>query len=165
MLIDPNTLSDDGTVAVHLNGHSKDNRYITYLQSSAGSDWHEIGIIDLNTLNILEDKLDWVKFTLTSWQNDGFYYSAFDAPEAGKVLSEKNTDMKVFYHTLGQLQNKDREVFSDEDNPLRYHTIFVTEDEKSCVVYGMPKAVEKRNLSDSVVALDKISAEIVHMIK
>ncbi len=134
VLIDPNTLSDDGTVAVHLNGHSKDNQYITYLQSSAGSDWHEIGIIDLNTLNILEDKLDWVKFTFTSWQKDGFYYSAFDAPESGKVLSGKNTGMKVFYHILGQPQSEDKEIFSDEANPLRYHTVFVTEDEKSLIL-------------------------------
>ena len=58
VLLDPNTLSDDGTVAINFNGHSKDNRYITYLQSSAGSDWQEIRIIDLNTLEVLEDKLD-----------------------------------------------------------------------------------------------------------
>lgn len=134
VLIDPNTLSDDGTVSIDLNGHSKDNRYITYLQSSAGSDWHEIRIIDLDTLEILEDKLQWVKFTLTSWQNDGFYYSAFDAPESDKVLSEKNTDMKVFYHQLGQPQSADKEIFSDKENPLRYHTVFVTEDEKSLVL-------------------------------
>jgi len=134
VLIDPNTLSDDGTVSIDLNGHSKDNRYITYLQSSAGSDWHEIRIFDLDTLEILEDKLEWVKFTITSWQNDGFYYSAFDAPESHKVLSEKNTDMKVFYHQLGQPQSDDREVFSDKENPLRYHSVFVTEDEKSLVL-------------------------------
>jgi len=134
VLIDPNTLSDDGTVSIDLNGHSKDNRYITYLQSSAGSDWHEIGIFDLETLELLEDKLEWVKFTFTSWQHDGFYYSAFDAPESDKVLSEKNTDMKVFYHKLGQPQSDDSEVYSDKDNPLRYHSVFVTEDEKSLVL-------------------------------
>jgi prolyl oligopeptidase len=134
VLIDPNTLSDDGTVAVDLNGHSKDNRYITYLQSSAGSDWHVIRVIDLNTLELLEDKLQWVKFTFTSWENDGFYYSAFEAPESNKVLSEKNTDMKVFYHKLGQPQSDDKEIFSDIENPLRYHNVLVTEDEKALIL-------------------------------
>ena len=134
VLIDPNTLSNDGTVAVHLNGHSKDNRYITYLQSSAGSDWHEIRVIDLNTLDILDDILEWVKYTVVSWQKDGFYYSAFDAPKTDKILSEKNSDMKVFYHTLGQSQSEDREVYADKENPLRYHSLFTTEDEKSLIL-------------------------------
>lgn len=134
VLLDPNTLSDDGTVAVVLNGHSKDKRYLSYLQSSAGSDWHILRIIDLETLEILEDQLEWVKFTLVSWQKDGFYYSAFDPPEEGKVLSEKNQDMKVMYHQLGQPQAMDKLIFSDVENPLRYHTVHVSEDEKTLIL-------------------------------
>lgn len=134
ILIDPNTLSEDGTVAIDLGGHSKDNRYLAYLQAAAGSDWHIIRIIDLETLELLEDQLEWVKFTFTSWRKDGFYYSAFDAPEKGKVLSEKNTDMKVFYHKLGQDQSEDQEIYADPDHPLRYHTIFSTDNQEDLVL-------------------------------
>ncbi len=156
VLIDPNTLSEDGTVAISLNGNSKDNKYLSYLQSSAGSDWQEIKIINLDTLEEHKDKLEWVKFTFVSWQNDGFYYSAFDAPESGKVLSGKNSDMKVFYHRLGTAQSEDKEIYSDKENPLRYHTIYVTEDEKTLILssragtYGGEISIMKDNSFEPV---------------
>jgi len=134
VLIDPNTLSENGTVSIDLNGVSKDNRYISYLQASAGSDWHEVRVVDLHTGELLEDKLEWVKFTLVSWKGNGFYYSAFDKPEEGKVLSEKNTDMKIFYHVLGEPQSKDEMIYSDPKNPLRYHMAYVTKNEKSLIL-------------------------------
>lgn len=127
VLIDPNTLSEDGTVAVTLNGYSKDNRYLAYLQSKAGSDWHLVKIIDLETLELLEDELEWVKFTMVSWKDDGFYYSGYDAPKSDKVLSQKNTDMKVYYHKLGTAQSEDQLIYFDKENPLRYHSVQATE--------------------------------------
>ncbi|WP_240838833.1 prolyl oligopeptidase family protein [Acidaminobacter sp. JC074] len=134
VLLDPNTLSEGGTVAIDLNGASKDNRYLAYLQADAGSDWHEIRIIDLETLEILEDKLEWVKFTFVSWKDHGFYYSAYEKPDEDKALSQKNTNMKVYYHVLGQSQDQDVLVYSDDDNPLRYHSTFVTEDLKNLIL-------------------------------
>jgi len=134
VLIDPNDLSDDGTVAVYFSGASKDNRYITYLIASAGSDWKELRIMDLETRQVLDDKLEWVKFTFTSWQDNGFYYSAFDAPNDGEVYSGINTGMKVFYHKLGDDQSLDKEIFSDPDHPKRYHSVLVTEDEKTLIL-------------------------------
>lgn len=134
VLIDPNTLSEDGTVAVNLSGYSKDYKYLSYMESAAGSDWKVLKIIDLEKNEILDDELNWIKFTFVSWQDDGFYYSAFDAPEEGKVLSEKNKEMKVYYHKLGQNQKEDRLIYADSDHPLRYHTIFTTKDEKALIV-------------------------------
>jgi len=136
VLVDPNKLSEDGTVAVSLNGHSKDKRYLSYLQAGAGSDWHVIKIIDLETLELLEDTIEWVKFTYVAWQDKGFYYSAFDAPEDGKVLSQKNEDMKVYYHELGTSQDQDRLIFADSENPLRYHSLYTSKDEKSMILHS-----------------------------
>lgn len=134
VLLDPNTLSDDGTVAITLNGHSKDNRYLSYLQAAAGSDWHVIKVIDLETKEVLKDQLEWIKGTYVSWQGQGFYYSAFDAPKTDKVLTDQNTGMKVFYHVLGTDQKSDELIYSDEEHPRRYHGIFTSVNEKALIL-------------------------------
>lgn len=134
VLLDPNSLSDDGCVAVFLNGHSKDKRYLSFLQSSAGSDWHVLKVIDLETGKVLDEALEWIKFTFVSWQGQGFYYSAYQPPVEGKVYSDKNSDMKIYYHSLGQSQDKDRLVYEDLDNALSFHSVFVSSDEKTLIL-------------------------------
>jgi prolyl oligopeptidase len=134
ILIDPNTMSEDGTVSVTLNTSSKDNKYLSFLQSQSGSDWQELKVINLETKETLKDIIKWVKFTYVSWYKDGFFYSRYDIPEKGKELSEKNEDMKIYYHKLGEEQSKDKLIFQDKDNPLRYSTAFVTKDEKYLVL-------------------------------
>lgn len=153
ILLDPNTLSEDGIIAISLNGHSKDNRYLTYLQSKAGSDWHIVKVIDLETLEILEDSLEWVKFTMVSWKEDGFYYSGYDAPESNKILSQKNTHMKIYYHKLGTRQSEDELVFSDEKNPLRYHSVQSTDDDALILssrggTYGSEVSLKSKGTKD-----------------
>ena len=133
-ILNPNKFSEDGSVSVTLNGWSKDHRYMAFLKSKAGSDWQEINVLDLKTKEILSDVITWVKFTLVSWYKDGFYYSAYEKPQAGKILSEKNQNMKVYYHKLGQKVSEDKVIYEDKDHPLRYHTLHVSRDEKNIVL-------------------------------
>jgi len=89
--------------------------------------------MDLEKKQLLEDELNWVKFTLVSWYKDGFFYSAYTQPEEGKELSAKNEHMKVYYHKLGGKQSQDKLIFSDPSHPLRFHGIQVSEDE-TCLI-------------------------------
>lgn len=134
VLINPNTLSEDGTVAVTLNSASKDDRYLTYLQSESGSDWSTLRLIDLQTLKPLEDVLTGIKFTHVAWFGQGFYYSRYALPEVGHELSALNENMAVYYHRLGNPQSEDTLIFEDKDHPLRYNTLFTTKDERYLVL-------------------------------
>jgi prolyl oligopeptidase len=159
VLIDPNRLSEDGTTAITLNGHSKDKRYLAFLEAQSGSDWQTLKVIDLQEKKVLPDQLRWVKFTLVSWYRDGFFYSAYDAPEAGKEYSAKNENMKVYYHHLGEEQSQDPMIFSDTRYPLRYHTAHVSEDERHLILissegtYGSEVHIKTTDVRDQTFRL------------
>lgn len=130
VLIDPNTLSADGTVSISLMGASRDDRYVAYLWQEAGSDWARIKVRELATNTDLPDELNWVKFSGASWWKDGFFYSRYPEPTAGTELSGKNEYHSVYYHKLGTPQSEDELIFSDMDHPRRFHSFSVTEDSK-----------------------------------
>ncbi len=130
VFIDPNALSPDGTVRIGISGASGDDRYVALSRGEAGSDWTEIRVMEIESRTELPDRIRWVKFSGASWQGDGFYYSGYDEPVAGEELSAKNEGMKVFYHKLGEPQEKDTVVYEDPDHPLRTVNVGVTEDEK-----------------------------------
>lgn len=127
-VLDPNKLSDDGTVALKSVDFSKDGRYMAYTISRSGSDWNEIYVKDMNSGKLLEDHIVWAKFTNASWQGNGFYYSAYDAPES--ELSSKNEYQKVYYHKLGTPQSQDELVFRSFEEPLMFHMAAVSDDER-----------------------------------
>lgn len=97
-------MSTDGTVALKSIDFSHDGRYLAYVISRNGSDWEEIYVMDVNTRQLLKDHIVWAKFTDAAWRGDGFYYSAYDAPEQGHETSAKNSVQKVYYHKLGTPQ-------------------------------------------------------------
>jgi len=130
VFIDPNLLASDGTVRIFLVGFSKDNKYVTYSKSEAGSDWQELRIMEIATKKELGDRIQWVKFTPAGWYGNGFFYNGFDKPEAGQELSAANTYQKVFYHTLGDPQDNDKLIYEDKDHPFRFTRVQVTEDRK-----------------------------------
>jgi prolyl oligopeptidase len=136
VFIDPNTLSEEGTTSVNLLGASKDNKYIAYSQSVAGSDWTNIFVREIATNTQLEDQLEWVKFSGASWHGDGFYYSRYPKPEAGTELSGDNKDHSIFYHKLGTPQSEDALFYRNEKNPNLYHYCSITEDENYLVMYA-----------------------------
>lgn len=130
VLLDPNKLSDDGTVALSGLSFSKDGKYLAYSIARSGSDWNEINVMEVATRQLLSDKIEWVKFSGIAWQGDGFYYSAYSKPEAGKEFSNKNEYHKIFYHTIGQAQAQDPIIFENKDFPLRNVSAAVSDDEK-----------------------------------
>ena len=133
VFFDPNTLSEDGTVALHAGTFTKDGKYYAYALASAGSDWVEIKVLDTKSMQPLADHIKWVKFSGASWTRDarGFYYSAYDAPKEGDaVYSAQNTNQKVYFHRLGTKQEEDLLIFEDKRNPLHYHSGGESEDGK-----------------------------------
>ncbi len=137
ILLDPNTMSDDGTTSIGGLSVSKDHKYLGYTFSESGSDWKEIVVMDLATKEMLKDKILWSKFSGISWFRDGFFYSGYDAPEKGKEFSNKNEFHKVFYHKIGTEQTEDKIVFEDKEHPLRNHYASVTEDGHFLSVNGV----------------------------
>lgn len=130
VLLDPNKLSDDGTVALNGISFSKDGKYMAYAISRSGSDWIEIYVIDLATGELTDDHILWAKFSGASWQGDGFYYSAYDAPTNGKEYSNINENHKIYYHKIGDPQSKDQLIYQNPQYPKRFYSASTDEDEK-----------------------------------
>jgi len=135
IFIDPNSLSEDGTIAVRVIGISDDKKYIALTKSVSGSDWQVIFVKETESGIELPDQIADVKFTSASWYGDGFFYSRFPSPEKGKELQAQNRNQKVYYHKLGEQQSKDILIFEDTGHPLRYHNIQVSEDKKFLFLY------------------------------
>ena len=127
VFLDPNTLSDDGTVALTGVFQSKDGKYTAYTISRSGSDWTEIYLMDTKTKELLPDHIEWAKFTGASWDGDGFYYSAYPRPEEGKEFSNANQNHLVYYHKVGTPQSDDTIAFSDPEHPFHFHSADVAE--------------------------------------
>lgn len=138
VFLDPNKLSDDGTVALASVSFSEDGKYFSYSVSVAGSDWVEIRLMDTETEKILPDLIQWVKFSGARWAADskGFYYSRYDEPEKGTELSGQNQFQKVFYHKIGDTQANDKLIYKDDKHPLRYFNASESKDGKYLFVYG-----------------------------
>lgn len=130
VLLDPNTMSEDGTASINGMGFSKDAKYMAYGISRAGSDWVEINVMDMESQEKLPDVVNWVKFSGISWEKDGFYYSSYDPPKEGSDYSGKNEFHKVYYHKLGTEQEADQLVFEDKEHAERNVGAGITEDEK-----------------------------------
>lgn len=129
VFLDPNSLSEDGTVALTGLSFSNDGRYTAYTISRSGSDWTEIYVMDTESGRLLEDHIEWAKFTGAEWQGDGFYYSAYDAPTKGKEFSNVNEYHKIYYHKVGTPQSEDRLVYQNLSYPKRFYGVSVSEDE------------------------------------
>jgi prolyl oligopeptidase len=134
VLLDPNTFSDDGTVALAGMSISNDGKYLAYTVSRSGSDWHEIYVLELATRQKTADHIQWAKFSGADWHGDGFYYSAYDAPTAGKEFSNVNENHKIYYHRLGTSQTADELVYENRQYPKRFYSAWVDEDEKTFFV-------------------------------
>ncbi len=136
VFLDPNTLSDDGTVALTGVFQSPDGKYTAYTISRSGSDWTEIYVMDTASGRLLDDHIEWAKFTDAQWDGDGFYYSAYEAPEAGKEFSNANTGHKVYYHKIGTPQSADRVAFEDPEHPYHFHSAAMAKDGSALAIFG-----------------------------
>ncbi|MBP7273227.1 MAG: S9 family peptidase [Saprospiraceae bacterium] len=130
VVLDPNTLSKDGTIALGGQSFNKAGNLMAYQLNAAGSDWQTIYVKDMATGSEVKDTVRWVKFSGMAWQGDGFYYSRYPAPKGGKDFSDKNEFHKIYFHKIGTPQSADVLVYEDKKHPLRTMGAGITEDER-----------------------------------
>ncbi len=129
VLLDPNTLSADGTVAVVAMQASFDGRLLAYSLSVSGSDWQEWRVLDALTGERLPDHLKWTKFSGVAWtpDNKGFFYGRYDEPQSD-LYQAQNYFQKIYYHAIGTDQSKDRLIFERLDQKEWNFEPIVSED-------------------------------------
>ena len=135
VLLDPNTFSPDGTIALAGYTASHDGKYLAYSIARSGSDWNEICMMEIESGKKLSDTLKWVKFSGMSWQKNGFYYSRFEQPKPGLELTAMNKNHKVYYHLVGTPQTNDKLIYENPKYPERNYGVQVTEDEHFLLLY------------------------------
>lgn len=137
VLLDPNTLSKDGTIALAGLEVSDDGQYLAYGLAEAGSDWNTWKVLKVQTGENLKDELKWIKFSDASWTKDGkgFYYSRFPEPKEGAAFQSLNVDQKLYYHRLGTPQSEDLLVYERPDQPKWTIHGQVTEDGQYLVIF------------------------------
>src|SRR5271165_3174012 len=135
-LLDPNTLSSDGTAALHETAVSDDGRLFAYAVSDAGSDWQIWHVRDVDTGKDLPDVVRWSKFGGASWRKDGsgFYYTAYEPPTAGTGLKGANEYEKLYFHRLGTPQSDDSLIYTRTDDPNWFVASMVTDDGRYLVI-------------------------------
>ncbi len=138
VVLDPNTLSTDGTVALSGMSVSEGGKLLAYGLSSGGSDWQEWKVREVETGRDLADHLRWVKFSSAAWTHDdkGFFYSRFDEPKEGRPLEEANFYQKLYYHRIGTPQSQDELVYERPDQKELGFASLVTEDGRYLVIHA-----------------------------
>lgn len=136
LFLDPNKLSNDGTVSLTASAFSKDGKYFAYGTASGGSDWNEFFVMDVASKKKLSDHLKWIKFSGIAWYGDGFYYSRMPEPSEGKELTSSNEYQKVYYHKIGTSQSEDKFIYGNDKNPKMTFGAQTTEDERFLAIYA-----------------------------
>ncbi len=146
VLLDPNLLSTDGTVALTDYAPSLDGKYLAYATSTGGSDWNEVRVRDIANGSDLSDHLRWVKFSNLSWlkEGGGFFYSRYAEPESGAALTEKNEFHQLYFHRLGTPQSEDKLIYERKDEPEWGFQGFVNE-EGNYLIIQVWKGTEPNN--------------------
>ncbi|MEL6381876.1 MAG: prolyl oligopeptidase family serine peptidase [Cyanobacteria bacterium J06626_18] len=136
VLLDPNTLSEDGTIALQNIAISEDGTYLAYGLSTSGSDWTEWKVRRIDTGEDLSDHLQWVKFSGASWTHDhqGFFYSRYDEPDETTKLEAVNYYQKLYYHRLGTPQSQDVLIYERPDQKEWGFSGSVTEDGRYLII-------------------------------
>jgi prolyl oligopeptidase len=135
VLLDPNMLSTNGTVALSVLSVSPDGKILAYAISKAGSDWNEIYFKEIESGKQLSDTLNWVKFSGIAWYQNGIYYSGYVQPKKGKELTQSNQFHKLFYHRLGNPQSQDVVVMEKPKEPYQDFYASETSDDKILCIY------------------------------
>src|SRR5688572_3424175 len=137
VLLDPNTLSTDGTVALSTIAVSKDGKLLAYSTATSGSDWREFFVRDIATGKDLLDHVKWGKFTGINWTNDsrGFLYSRYPEPKEADKLKAALSNQMLHYHRLGTPQSQDRLIYSRPDQPSWFVGGDITEDGRYLLIY------------------------------
>ncbi|MBE9547904.1 MAG: S9 family peptidase [Proteobacteria bacterium] len=161
LLIDPNSWSDDGTKALSNFVPSPKGRYIAYGIQDSGSDWRTWEVMDTASGKLLDDRIQWLKFTSISWLPDesGFFYSRYPRPQEGQEFQSLNKDQKVYLHLLGTAEADDKMVFARPDQPDWGFGGEVSEDGRWLIV-GTWVGTDDRNRVDVLPLGDNPAAPI-----
>jgi prolyl oligopeptidase len=146
-IIDPNELSEDGTVALVNWFLTKDGNRMAYLLSSSGSDQQEIHIRDLPGLLDSPEVLQWCRFSMVAWLSDGsgFYYNRY--PEPGTVGTEDlQAYNRLYFHEVGTPQSADQLVYERPDAKELNFNPRITEDEQYLVLYVWHGAINRNRV-------------------
>ena len=147
-ILDPNTFSEDGTVAVIRTAYSKDGTLLAYTVASGGSDWQEIRIKNLVTGEHFDEVLKWCRYTNMAWKpdNSGFYYSRNPEPSDNIDSAETTFHNKVYWHTLDTPQSEDQLVYERPDRKEFGFYVFLTNDDKYLVLWVSHAAVNRNRI-------------------
>ncbi|WP_016951073.1 prolyl oligopeptidase family protein [Anabaena sp. PCC 7108] len=164
VLLDPNKLSEDGTVALSGIAINENGKLLAYGLSTSGSDWQEWKVRDIQTGEDLNDHLQWVKFSGASWTHDhqGFFYSRYDQPNEKTKLEDVNYYQKLYYHKLGTSQSEDILIYHRPDQKEWGFSGEVTEDGKYLII-SVWLGTDSRNLV-FYKDLTQINTEVVELI-
>ncbi|MEM1080989.1 MAG: prolyl oligopeptidase family serine peptidase [Pseudomonadota bacterium] len=135
-LIDPNEWSDDGTVSLAQWVPGPEGNYLAYGIQDGGSDWRTWRVLDVDTGQVLDDELNWLKFTSAAWDRagEGFYYSRYPEPDAENKFQSLNLNQQVFYHRIGTDQSEDVLVYERPDHSEWGFFSSVTDDGRYLVI-------------------------------
>ena len=164
VLLDPNQLSEDGTVALSGIAISENGQLLAYGLSSSGSDWQEWKVRDIATGVDLQDHLQWIKFSGAAWTHDhqGFFYSRYDEPNEKTKLEDVNYYQKLYYHKLGTQQSEDILIYHRSDEKEWGFGGNVTEDGKYLII-SIWLGTDSKNLV-FYKDLTNLNSEIIELI-
>jgi prolyl oligopeptidase len=167
VLLDPNKLSEDGTVSLRDFAVSEDGKLLAYGLSASGSDWMEWQIREVDTGRDMTDHLKWVKFSGASWTHDGggFFYSRYDAPEEGTAYKRANYYQKLYYHRIGTPQSQDELVYERPDQKEWHLGGSVTEDGRYLIIAVLHRAGRGSENGVFYTNLQADDGEIVELLR
>lgn len=148
LLIDPNRWDREGAAALAEWAPSPDGRYLLYAVQEAGSDWRSLRIMDVDSGKLLDDTVDWVKFSQLAWdgRGHGFFYSRFAEPSTGEVFQSAALEQQLYYHRLGTAQTEDQLIYATPGQPALGHTAQVTADGRWLVISSFRGTDPRREL-------------------
>ncbi len=164
VLIDPNSWSTDGTVALGGTEFSEDGKYLAYAVQEAGSDWATWRVMEVATRSVLADELKWIKFNRPAWTKDGagFFYARYPEPASDAAFQSLNLNQKVYHHRLGTSQAEDRLIYEAPDHPEWGFSAGVADDGTHLVITTWKGTDDKyRVVTKPLAALDQPAVHLV----
>ena len=163
VLLDPNTFSPDGTVALSNSAFSVDGTRLAYSVSASGSDWQEWRVRDVASGSDLPDIVRWSKFSGASWKRDGsgFYYSRYDEPASESKFKEANYFHKVYFHRIGTPQSTDLLIYERSDRKDWNFAATATEDGRYLVIDASRGSAPENAIFVKDLSVDGPVAELI----
>jgi prolyl oligopeptidase len=156
-ILNPNHLSEDGTVALVNQSYSRDGTLLAYGLSSHGSDWQEMRVRRIDAGQEDAEVLRWCKFTHLAWTHDnaGFFYAGYASPGGGPAAADHPVN-RLYWHTVGTPQGDDRLVYERPDRPELHFNPLITEDGKYLVLYVWHGAIPQNRIYYRAVDSDGV---------